>query len=114
MLSSHFLYDHFICLTSAVVNSVKLWYGDKIHTRFLQKSNVFKWCKKTSVYVAFGGLHFFEGTRQKASKILLSRNGIFVFLPKAPKLAPSKKKKRIEEPKTAIKPKEFYHFQKKQ
>jgi hypothetical protein len=42
----------------------------------------------------------------------LSRNGIFVFLPKALKLAPSKNRKRIEEPKTPTKPKEFHHFQK--
>ena len=52
------------------------------------------------------------GTRHEASKIFLNQNGIFVFLPKALKLAPSKNKKRIEEPKTLTKPKEFHHVKK--
>ena len=55
---------------------------------------------------------FFEGAHHEASKILYSRNGIFVFLPKALKLVQRKIGKRIEEPKTPTKPMEFEHFPK--
>ena len=65
---------------------------------------------KTSVFVAFGGLHCFEGIRHNASKILLRRNGIFVFFPKALKLVQSYIRKRTEEPKTPAKTNEFLHF----